>query len=123
MTADGALLDRRPSASFPAASASALPSAAPSCATPRCSCSTSRSPISTPRSHGYAHGDRKLHQVLKATMIYVTHDQVEAMTLADKIVVLKDGQVMQVGSPMELYHKPANLFVAGFLWAPLDELS
>lgn len=60
----------------------------------------------------------KLHQQLGATMIYVTHDQVEAMTLADKIVVLKDGQVMQIGSPMELYHNPANLFVAGFLGAP-----
>ncbi|SDB24777.1 ABC transporter ATP-binding protein [Bauldia litoralis] len=60
----------------------------------------------------------KLHQDLGATMVYVTHDQVEAMTLADKIVVLKDGEVMQVGSPMELYHHPANLFVAGFLGAP-----
>jgi multiple sugar transport system ATP-binding protein len=60
----------------------------------------------------------KLHQQLGATMIYVTHDQVEAMTLADKIVVLKDGQVMQVGAPMDLYHNPANLFVAGFLGAP-----
>ncbi len=60
----------------------------------------------------------KLHQDLGASMIYVTHDQVEAMTLADKIVVLKDGKVMQVGSPMELYHEPANLFVAGFLGAP-----
>ncbi|GAA3855762.1 sn-glycerol-3-phosphate ABC transporter ATP-binding protein UgpC [Celeribacter arenosi] len=60
----------------------------------------------------------KLHQDLDASMIYVTHDQVEAMTLADKIVVLKDGQVMQTGAPMELYHEPANLFVAGFLGAP-----
>jgi len=60
----------------------------------------------------------KLHQELAATMVYVTHDQVEAMTLADKIVVLKDGEVMQVGTPMELYHKPSNLFVAGFLGAP-----
>ncbi|KPP91433.1 MAG: multiple sugar transport system ATP-binding protein [Rhodobacteraceae bacterium HLUCCA08] len=60
----------------------------------------------------------KLHQSLGATMIYVTHDQVEAMTLADKIVVLKDGKVMQVGAPMDLYHEPANLFVAGFLGAP-----
>lgn len=60
----------------------------------------------------------KLHQDLGATMIYVTHDQVEAMTLADKIVVLKDGKVMQIGAPMELYHEPANLFVAGFLGAP-----
>ncbi|MDG1738693.1 MAG: sn-glycerol-3-phosphate ABC transporter ATP-binding protein UgpC [Paracoccaceae bacterium] len=60
----------------------------------------------------------KLHQDLDASMIYVTHDQVEAMTLADKIVVLKDGKVMQIGAPMELYHEPANLFVAGFLGAP-----
>ncbi len=60
----------------------------------------------------------KLHQDLGASMIYVTHDQVEAMTLADKIVVLKDGKVMQAGAPMELYHEPANLFVAGFLGAP-----
>ena len=60
----------------------------------------------------------KLHQDLGASMIYVTHDQVEAMTLADKIVVLKDGKVMQAGAPMELYHNPANLFVAGFLGAP-----
>jgi multiple sugar transport system ATP-binding protein len=60
----------------------------------------------------------KLHQQLKATMIYVTHDQVEAMTLADKIVVLKAGEVMQIGAPMDLYHHPANLFVAGFLGSP-----
>ena len=60
----------------------------------------------------------KLHQQLGATMIYVTHDQVEAMTLADKIVVLKDGEVMQAGAPMDLYHHPKNLFVAGFLGAP-----
>ncbi len=60
----------------------------------------------------------KLHQDLGTSMIYVTHDQVEAMTLADKIVVLKDGKVMQAGAPMELYHAPENLFVAGFLGAP-----
>ncbi len=59
-----------------------------------------------------------LHAQLKTTMIYVTHDQVEAMTLADKIVVLKEGRVMQIGAPMDLYHNPANLFVAGFLGAP-----
>jgi multiple sugar transport system ATP-binding protein len=51
-------------------------------------------------------------------MIYVTHDQVEAMTLADKIVVLDAGVVQQVGSPMELYNRPANLFVAGFIGSP-----
>ncbi|MFW8635696.1 ABC transporter ATP-binding protein [Cribrihabitans pelagius] len=60
----------------------------------------------------------KLHSQLGATMVYVTHDQVEAMTLADKIVVLKDGKVMQAGAPMELFHEPANRFVAGFLGAP-----
>ena len=60
----------------------------------------------------------RLHQRLGASMIYVTHDQVEAMTLADKIVVLKDGQVMQAGAPMDLYQNPANKFVAGFLGAP-----
>ncbi|MCB5203169.1 ATP-binding cassette domain-containing protein [Neorhizobium sp. T786] len=59
-----------------------------------------------------------LHRRLKATMIYVTHDQVEAMTLADKIVVLNAGAIEQVGSPMELYNKPANLFVAGFIGSP-----
>ncbi|MFT4162148.1 ABC transporter ATP-binding protein [Shinella sp.] len=60
----------------------------------------------------------KLHKDLGATMVYVTHDQVEAMTLADKIVVLRAGEVMQVGSPLELYHQPANQFVAGFLGSP-----
>lgn len=60
----------------------------------------------------------KLHNKLDATMIYVTHDQVEAMTLADKIVVLRDGLVEQVGSPLELYHYPDNLFVAGFIGSP-----
>lgn len=59
-----------------------------------------------------------LHRQLGATMIYVTHDQVEAMTLADKIVVLKDGSVQQIGSPMELYLKPQSKFVAGFLGSP-----
>ncbi|MEN0087000.1 MAG: ABC transporter ATP-binding protein [Pseudomonadota bacterium] len=60
----------------------------------------------------------KLHDTLKTTMIYVTHDQVEAMTLADKIVVLKDGQIMQVGTPRELYENPQNLFVAQFIGSP-----
>ena len=60
----------------------------------------------------------ELHQTLKTTMIYVTHDQVEAMTLADKIVVLNAGCVEQVGSPLDLYRAPANLFVAGFIGSP-----
>ena len=59
-----------------------------------------------------------LHQRLKSTMVYVTHDQVEAMTMADKIVVLRDGRIEQVGSPVELYARPNNRFVAGFLGAP-----
>jgi ABC-type sugar transport system ATPase subunit len=59
-----------------------------------------------------------LHARLKATMIYVTHDQVEAMTLADRIVVLRAGRIEQVGTPLELYNQPANRFVAGFIGAP-----
>ena len=60
----------------------------------------------------------KLHDDLKTTMIYVTHDQIEAMTLADKIVVLSEGRIEQVGSPQQLYHHPANRFVAGFIGSP-----
>ena len=60
----------------------------------------------------------QLHRRLKATMIYVTHDQVEAMTLADRIVVLNAGRIEQVGKPMELYNSPANEFVAGFIGSP-----
>ena len=60
----------------------------------------------------------KLHQELGATMIYVTHDQVEAMTMADKIVVLNAGRIEQVGSPLDLYHRPRSLFVAGFIGSP-----
>jgi ABC-type sugar transport system ATPase subunit len=63
-----------------------------------------------------------LHRDLKATMIYVTHDQVEAMTMADKIVVLNVGRIEQVGTPMDLYHRPANTFVAGFIGAPAMNL-
>lgn len=60
----------------------------------------------------------KLHRTLDATMVYVTHDQTEAMTLADRIVVLHDGYIEQVGTPMELYNNPANKFVAGFIGSP-----
>ena len=60
----------------------------------------------------------ELHHKLKTTMIYVTHDQVEAMTMADKIVVLSDGRIEQVGSPLELYRSPRNRFVAGFIGSP-----
>jgi multiple sugar transport system ATP-binding protein len=61
---------------------------------------------------------RKLHQRLGTTAIYVTHDQVEAMTLGDRVVVMKDGYVQQVGEPLELYNSPANRFVAGFIGSP-----
>jgi multiple sugar transport system ATP-binding protein len=60
----------------------------------------------------------KLHARLGATMIYVTHDQVEAMTMGDRICVMKDGRIMQVASPLELYNKPENMFVAGFIGSP-----
>ncbi len=60
----------------------------------------------------------RLHERLKTTMIYVTHDQVEAMTLADKIVVLRDGRIEQVGSPIDLYERPENAFVAQFIGSP-----
>jgi len=61
---------------------------------------------------------RELHQRLKTTSIYVTHDQIEAMTMADKIVVMRDGIVEQIGAPLELYDHPANTFVAGFIGSP-----
>ena len=61
---------------------------------------------------------KALHQRLKTTVIYVTHDQVEAMTLADRIVAMKDGEIMQAGTPDELFHQPANKFVAEFIGSP-----
>ena len=61
---------------------------------------------------------KRLHNRLGVTSIYVTHDQVEAMTLADRIVVMNDGRIEQIGTPMELFNKPANTFVAGFLGSP-----
>src|SRR5512139_2786183 len=60
----------------------------------------------------------KLHENLKTTMVYVTHDQVEAMTLANRIVVLSTGKIEQVGAPLELYEYPVNIFVAGFIGSP-----
>jgi multiple sugar transport system ATP-binding protein len=61
---------------------------------------------------------KELHQRLKTTTIYVTHDQIEAMTMADRIVVMRDGKVEQMGRPLDLYDRPANLFVAGFIGSP-----
>ena len=63
-----------------------------------------------------------LHERLKTTMIYVTHDQVEAMTLADRIVVLREGRIEQIGAPLDLYRRPNNLFVAGFIGSPTINL-
>ena len=61
---------------------------------------------------------KKLHQQVRTTTIYVTHDQVEAMTLADRIVIMKDGHIEQVGSPDEVYQRPQSQFVAGFIGSP-----
>ncbi|BAS28740.1 ABC transporter ATP-binding protein [Limnochorda pilosa] len=60
----------------------------------------------------------KLHNRLQTTIIYVTHDQTEAMTMGDRIVVMKDGLIQQIGAPLEIYHKPNNIFVAGFIGSP-----
>ncbi|MCT7680327.1 MAG: sugar ABC transporter ATP-binding protein, partial [Lactobacillus crispatus] len=60
----------------------------------------------------------KLHQNLKTTTIYVTHDQTEAMTLADRIVIMCDGKIQQIGTPQEVYNHPVNQFVAGFIGSP-----
>jgi multiple sugar transport system ATP-binding protein len=61
---------------------------------------------------------KELHQRLKTTVVYVTHDQIEAMTMADKIVVMRDGRVEQIGAPLDLYDRPENVFVAGFIGSP-----
>ena len=66
---------------------------------------------------------KALHQRLETTTVYVTHDQIEAMTMADKIVVMHDGIVEQIGAPLELYDRPANLFVAGFIGSPAMNVS
>ncbi len=65
---------------------------------------------------------RELHQRLGTTTVYVTHDQIEAMTMADRIVVMRDGRISQVGAPLELYDRPANTFVAGFIGSPAMNL-
>jgi multiple sugar transport system ATP-binding protein len=65
---------------------------------------------------------RELHQRLGTTTVYVTHDQIEAMTMADRIVVMRDGRISQIGAPLELYDNPANVFVAGFIGSPAMNL-
>lgn len=64
------------------------------------------------------HQIKRLHQQLNTTIVYVTHDQIEAMTLADRIAVMKDGELQQLGTPQEIYNQPANMFVAGFMGSP-----
>ena len=87
--------------------------------TARPSCSTSRLSNLDARLREQMRAEiKKLHADLGATSIYVTHDQIEAMTLADRIVAMHGGVVQQVGSPLELYDRPANLFVAGFIGSP-----
>ncbi len=105
--------------SSPAASASASRSAAPSCASRRSSCSTSRSRTSTPScASRCAPRSRSSSSGCKTTTVYVTHDQVEAMTMGHRIAVMKDGKLQQVGTPLEVYERPHNLFVANFIGTP-----
>ena len=110
------------SASTPSSPASQRPSrpraAAPSCGRRRPSSSTSRSNLDAWLREQMRAEILKLHAGLGATSIYVTHDQVEAMTLADRIVAMHGGIIQQVGSPLDLYDRPANLFVAGFIGSP-----
>ena len=89
------------------------------CESPKPSCLMNPCPIWMPHCAGETRIEiASLHKSLGATMIYVTHDQVEAMTLADRIVAMNKGQIMQVGSPQELYERPGNTFVAQFLGSP-----
>ena len=105
--------------SSPAASASASRSAGRSSASPRCSSWTSRCPTSTPSCASQTRAEiARLHQRLGTTMVYVTHDQVEAMTMGQRIAVMSDGLLQQVGTPQELYDHPVNRFVAGFIGSP-----
>ncbi len=103
----------------PAASASVSPSAEPSFATRRSFCSTSPCrDLDAELRVSMRVELARLHRRLKATMLYVTHDQTEAMTLADKIVVMRDGEIEQTGTPEQLYDDPDNIFVAGFIGSP-----
>ena len=113
------LLGAQAGASYRAVSVSASPWVVRSCAIRRCSCSTNRSRISTPSCALQMRAEIKaLQQRLNTTTVYVTHDQIEAMTMADKIVVMHGGRVEQIGAPLELYDRPVNQFVAGFLGSP-----
>ena len=103
----------------PAASASASRSAGRWCATSTCSCSTSRlSNLDAKLRSELRVEIKRLHQNLENTMIYVTHDQIEALTLADRIAVMRGGIIQQLADPKTIYNKPSNLFVAGFIGSP-----
>ena len=121
--ADRASVSSAVRANFPAASASASRWGARWCASRASSCSTSRCPISTPSCASIC-GLRSSACTSRhgATIVYVTHDQIEAMTLATRIAVLKDGELQQVGTPHEIYNTPANLFVADFMGSPAMNL-
>ena len=103
----------------PAASASASPSAGRWCATSTSSCSTSRCRNLDAKLRSELRVEiKRLHQRLENTMIYVTHDQIEAMTLADRIAVMKGGVIQQLDDPQTIYNGPVNRFVAGFIGSP-----
>ena len=113
------LLERKPKARCRAASASASPWAAPSCATP--SVFLFDEPLSNLDAKLRVQMRteiKKVHKTVRTTTVYVTHDQVEAMTLADRVVVMNQGLIEQVGPPQDLYHNPATRFVAGFIGSP-----
>ena len=108
---------------FPAASASASPSAAPSCAIPKVFLfDEPLSNLDAALRVGMRGELIKLHHRLGATMIYVTHDQVEAMTMGDRICIMNGGKVAQIGAPLEVYARPADMFVASFLGSPPTNL-
>ena len=106
-------------ASSPAASSSAWRWAAPWCAIRRPSCSTSRSSNLDAKLRAHMRAELiELHQRIGKTMIYVTHDQLEAMTMSDRIAVLDQGRLQQFDTPQEIYRRPVSLFVAGFIGTP-----
>ena len=106
-------------ASSRAASASASPSAAPSCANPQLFLFDEPLSNLDAQLRDEMRGEiKRLHQEIATTMIYVTHDQIEAMTLADRIVLMRDGAIEQQGAPLDLFERPATRFVAGFLGSP-----
>jgi multiple sugar transport system ATP-binding protein len=104
------------------ASASAWPWAVPSCASPKVFLfDEPLSNLDAKLRVAMRAEIKALHQRLKTTTVYVTHDQIEAMTMADRIVVMHDGIVEQIGTPLELFDRPGNLFVAQFIGSPGDE--